>query len=295
MTKLSHPPTTTVGVIGASSMVGECLLPLLTQAGYSVVAYSRHKVDLPHPEWRELSASPASTDAIALWVCIAPIWVLPEHMDLIAAHGARRVIALSSTSRFTKDTSDDSKEQAVAARLATSEATLQHWAASRGIEWVVLRPTLIYGLGRDKNITEIARIISRFGCFPLLGKADGLRQPIHAGDVAQAALGALQPSAAVNRAYNLSGGETLSYRDMVRRIFAALGRKPCLFSVPWFIFRMVVFALRLIPRYRGWSPAMVSRMNKHLVFEHTDATHDLNFHPRAFFPTAEDVHSRKNR
>lgn len=294
MKQVSPRSTTTVGVIGASSMVGECLLPLLTQAGYSLVAYSRHQVSSSYFEWRELSTPSTPAPAIAFWICIAPIWVLPEHLSLMEAHGVRRIVALSSTSRFTKDNSADSKEQAVAARLANAEIELQNWAESRGIEWVVLRPTLIYGLGRDQNITEIARIISRFGCFPLLGKASGLRQPIHAADVAQAALGALQPNASINRAYNLSGGETLSYRDMVQRIFAALGRKPCLFPVPLFVFRIAVFILRLLPRYRGWSPAMVGRMNKDLVFEHTEATQCLKFHPRPFFPTAEDVCSQRN-
>ena len=94
---------------------------------------------------------------------MAPIWVLPEHFALLDAHGARRVVALSSTSRFTKSGSSDSQEQSVAERLAEAEARLQAWAEARGVEWVVLRPTLIYGLGRDKNIVEIARCIRRFG------------------------------------------------------------------------------------------------------------------------------------
>ncbi len=64
----------------------------------------------------------------------------------------------------------------------------------QGVEWVILRPTLIYGHGRDKNITEIARFIRRFGFFPLLGKANGLRQPIHVEDVAEACFAALRIS-----------------------------------------------------------------------------------------------------
>ena len=96
---------------------------------------------------------------------------------MLERYGACRVVALSSTSRFTKDDSSDPEEQAIALRLADAEARVQAWAASHGVEWVILRPTLIYGLGRDKNIAEIARFIRRFGFFPLFGKAKGLRQP----------------------------------------------------------------------------------------------------------------------
>ena len=95
-----------------------------------------------------------------------------------------------------------------------------------GVDWVILRPTLIYGLGQDKNISEIVRLIRRFGFFPLVGQAKGLRQPVHAEDVATACLSALEKTDVVNRAYNLSGGETLSYREMINRVFTALGRRP---------------------------------------------------------------------
>ncbi|MFM8898671.1 MAG: NAD-dependent epimerase/dehydratase family protein [Burkholderiales bacterium] len=150
--------------------------------------------------------------------------MLPDYFPLIEASGARRVVALSSTSRFTKVGSGDTAENAIAAKLIDAEARVQAWAKRRGIEWVVLRPTLIYGQGRDKNISEMARFIRRFGFFPLLGSAQGLRQPIHAEDVAAACVAALQAPGAANRAYNLSGGESLAYREMVARVFAALGR-----------------------------------------------------------------------
>jgi len=49
------------------------------------------------------------------------------------------------------------------------------WAKAHGIEWVILRPTLIYGSGVDKSIEVMAKFIKRFGVFPLYGKGSGLR------------------------------------------------------------------------------------------------------------------------
>jgi len=159
----------------------------------------------------------------------------------------------------------------------------------KNIEWVILRPTLIYGFGHDKNIAEIARVISKFGFFPLFGKAAGLRQPVHAEDVANACIAALEGSSVVNHAYNISGGETLSYREMIVRVFVAMGRPVRMLPVPLWVFRGVVALLRLLPRYRLWSVAMVERMNHDLVFEHSDARRDFNFKPRDFLLTAKDV------
>jgi len=285
-----------VGVLGATSLVGACLLPLLTRAEYRVTAFSRRVSprDATGAEWRQLSPSPPARPSqgdveIEQWVCVAPIWVLPEHFTMLEAYGARRVVALSSTSRFTKDDSSDPEEQAIALRLADAEARVQAWAENHGVEWIILRPTLIYGLGRDKNIAEIARFVWRFGFFPLFGKAIGLRQPLHAQDVAGAGIAALGSPAVVNRAYNLSGAETLPYRDMVARIFSALGQPVRLVPVPLFAFRFAVAILRLVPRYRNWSSAMAERMNRDLVFDHGEATRDFGFEPRPFVLSAEDV------
>jgi nucleoside-diphosphate-sugar epimerase len=214
---------------------------------------------------------------------------LPDYFASFDAQGVRRIVVVSSTSRFTKDDSSDSEEQAVALRITDAEARVQEWAESRGVEWVILRPTLIYGLGRDKNITEIARVIRRFGFFPLFGKANGLRQPVHVADVAGACLAALQIPGAANRAYNISGGETLAYRDMVARVFSALGRHPRLPTVPLWFFRLAVMLLRRLPRYRHWSTAMAERMNRDMTFDHAEAARDLGFKPRKFMLSAGDV------
>ena len=223
--------------------------------------------------------------SVAEWICLAPLWALPEHFGLLLRCGARRVVVLSSTSRFTKQlgaASDDPAEHAVAQRLAAAEAQFMQWADAQGIEWVILRPTLIYGLGLDKNLTQIARFIRWFGFFPLLGHANGLRQPIHADDVAAAARAALGSAAATGRAYNISGGEVLSYRDMVSRVFEAQGRRPRFVRVPLLFFRWGVACLRLFPRYQHWTAAMAQRMNVDMVFDHSDAQMDFGFRPRAF-------------
>ena len=286
-----------VGVLGATSFVGSSLLRKLENTSLRVIAYSRGDT---HPsasqaEWRKLESAMPGGQAgnadgdIPLWVCLAPLSVLPTYFDFLEAHGARRVVALSSTSRFTKLASSDPEEKILMQQLADAEQRVQQWAESRGVEWIILRPTLIYGAGQDRNIVEIMRFIRRFGFFPVFGKACGLRQPVHVQDVAGACLAALQAPAAANRAYNISGAETLTYRDMVARVFAVLQRKTVLVPIPLWMFRAAVFALRCLPRYRKWSSAMAERMNCDMVFDHGDAANYFEFKPRPFVLTSEDL------
>lgn len=290
---MNEKPAT--GLLGATSLVGECVIPLLIGDGRRVFAFSRSAAERKAEaglSWLQPdAASPLhpGTTRIQDWLCMCPIWLLPRYFSMLEHYGARRLVALSSTSRFTKTTSPDAVENTTASRLAEGEESLQEWAESKGIEWTILRPTLIYGHGRDKNIGEIARFVNRFGFFPVLGKAEGLRQPIHADDVAGTCLAALRADGPANRAYDISGGETVSYREMVSRVFSALERSPRLVAIPLPVFRIAVACLRLFPRYRHWSAAMAERMNRDLVFDHSDAVRDLGFSPRPFRLLATDL------
>jgi len=289
-----------IGVLGATSLVGGCLLASGSTASLDAdveyVAFSRRSVD-PDPSashrvsWRCLRENELQKDVrlIEYWICLAPVWVLPDYYSLLESWGARRVVVLSSTSRFTKADSPDPTEQGVAAALLSGERQLIGWAEERGIAWIILRPTLIYGAGRDKNISSIAGFIRRFGFFPLLGAAKGLRQPIHASDVATACFQALSHSEVVNQAYNISGGETLTYDDMVRRVFDAMGKKSRFLHIPRVVFRLVVALFHLVPRFRDVSIGMAERMNQDLIFDHSDAVRDFCFNPGPFHLHSSDV------
>ncbi|WP_210234869.1 NAD(P)-dependent oxidoreductase [Methylocystis sp. B8] len=274
----------------------------LNADGWQVTAFSRQHVGYGNNNgnvtWRVLP-TPVCADAplpltmidtaITSWIFLSPIWVLPDRLRMLEAHGVRRIVALSSTSRFTKIGSSDSNERILAKRLAAAEETVSDWAVRRNVACTILRPTLIYGSGRDRNIAEMAAFIRRFGFFPVLGSACGLRQPVHVEDVAAACVAALAAPAAVVRAYNISGGEVLSYRDMASRVFKALDRTERLVSVPLTAVRAGVALAQLLPRFRHWSPSMAERMNQDMVFDHSDAERDLYFRPRPFRVSAQDV------
>lgn len=289
-----------VGLIGARSLVGSRLLVQLARDDNKVVAFSRLKV-MPvgggNVEWRTLGESRSSIGKSSRekkelhhWVCVAPIWTLSDYFRLMESYGVHRVVAISSTSLFVKANSSNPDELSVSDALARGEASLRCWAERNGIEWIVLRPTLIYGYGQDKNVSELVRIIRRLKFFPLFGSRAGKRQPVHADDIALACVVALRGGKTCsNRSYNLAGGETLNYREMVTRIFLALGRKPRFVTVPRPAFRVALAVLRIFPRYRQWSLAMVERMNADLVFDYSDAQRDLDFHPRPFHLTPDDL------
>lgn len=283
-------PDARVGLLGASSFVGRCVIDLLVTESKSVAAISRktREDDRHLVSWYSSQRLPEE-EKITDWICVAPIWILLEYFDYLGSIGATRVVALSSTSRFTKSGSSSEQEQLLADKLLQSEQAFKQWAESNGIEWLILRPTMIYGQGKDKNVSEIMHMIRRYRFFPLLGKAEGLRQPIHVADVALASVMALNHRELKLGEFNISGAEVLSYREMISRIFKVLGYKERVVTIPLSIFALVIRVLRLLPRYRHWTGAMAQRMNQDLVFDHSDAAEKFGFRPRAFELKQEDI------
>ena len=117
---------------------------------------------------------------------------------------------------------------------------------------------------------------------PLVGGAPGLRQPVHAEDLAIGAIAAAASPAAANKFYSLPGAETLTYREMIGRIFDGLRLPRRTISVPVFLWR-AGFALAK-PLFPGSNVAMGLRMMKDMTFNSTPAIRDFGWNPRAFKP-----------
>jgi nucleoside-diphosphate-sugar epimerase len=279
-------------VLGATSQVGFFLMPILARRGIEVKALTRRPDragDSSHPGvgWRTyspeaLAASLVDAGRFDAAICLAPLpELLPMLFDL-ARLGVRRVVAFGTTSRFSKHASADLAEQHHMRRFITAEAELPAKCDALGISWTLFRPTLVYGCGRDANIAFIASCIRRFGFFPLAEGGRGLRQPVHAADLAQACADALDNSRTHAKAYNLSGGSTLTYRQMVEAVFRQLGRPIMTPHVPTTLFRAAIAVTKRLPRLHGLSTEMATRMGTDLCFDHLEATRDFGFDPRPF-------------
>ncbi|UDF04530.1 NAD(P)-dependent oxidoreductase [Asticcacaulis sp. AND118] len=270
-------------IIGATSLVGQRLRDIVPQAVFTTRKPKQPNdlfLDLTHPDAFE-------GDGFAHVVVTSPLWLITDAvLEKLWAQGMKRLVAFSSTSRFTKTFSPQPEERRVVELLSEAEARIEAFCATHDVDGTILRPTLIYDEGRDQNISRIAATIDRLGVFPVCGRASGLRQPVHARDLARAALGVLSTGATANRAYDLSGGETLSYREMVARIFAAKGRPARILSLPEWVWRLgfgVLGWLRPGAALKG-NIHMALRMNTDLVFDHTAATRDFGYQPEFFKP-----------
>ena len=273
-------------VFGGSGQLGAALLARLPAAGWTAVAVSRHpQRELAGVRWLRGDLSrcdglPMAVDAI--FSCGPLDRFSRWHAQ--AAIDAPRVVAFGSTSATAKVASPDPAERELAARLQAAEAMLFATAAARGAAATMLRPTLVYGAGRDRTVSRIAAMARRLGWFAIPRGARGLRQPVHVDDLAVAALAACDAPAARGRGYDLPGGEALPWRDMVARTLATLSPPPRLLEVPMPLFRLALGAAHLAGKADGFGRGALARLHGDLVFDASPAHDDFGYAPRAFLP-----------
>ena len=274
-------------VFGASGQIGAPLLERLGDAGWRVLAVSREaRSDTPGRHWLQgdfarMPALPAAVDAV--FSC-GPLDLFARWYEAAGLH-CPRVVAFGSTSASTKQDSRDDAERELARRLLGAEARLHAAAEARGAAATLLRPTLVYGAGRDATLTRIAAMARRWGRFVLPARADGLRQPVHVDDLAAAALAACEAQAAHGRAYDLPGGERLPYREMVARVLACVEPRPALHALPMPVFLALLRLAQARGIAGGLGPGAAARMREDLVFDAGPAARDFGYAPRGFRPT----------
>jgi len=275
-------------ILGGRSLVAPFLMRRLAEIGREATVVSRKGLSLP-AGFTNLRLDIESTKDWqapqgATIISLLPLWVLSANLRLFEK--ANAIIAVGSTSRFGKAASEDPKEKNLAEKLAYAEAVLENWARQKNVSFTILRPTLIYDGIHDQNIARIARIARRYRFFPVAKPAKGLRQPIHADDVAKAIMGCLDNKKAANKSFNIAGGEILSYRAMVEKVFESLGRKPRLIALPVplleKLFRFLTKAGILKEQAFGFGA--FKRMNEHLVFDCSEGLKILAYAPRLFHP-----------
>ena len=275
-------------VFGGSGQIGAAVIDRLLSSGWRVDAVSRRpRPDAPGLNWRqgEFAALPELPDRCEAIFSCGPLDLFSIWYAATRPPGAR-VVAFGSTSLETKHHAGDPAERALAQRLREAESRVFDTASNSGGSAVLLRPTLVYGSGRDSSLSRIAALAARAGFFVLPKSARGLRQPVHVEDLARAACNAVGDRRAIGQAYALPGGEALPYRDMVARTLAVLPSRPRLFEMPDPLFRLAAAAGRVAGRLEGLPAGAIARMREDLVFDAGPARRDLGFTPRPFQPTA---------
>lgn len=147
--------------------------------------------------------------------------------------------------------------------------------------YCLLRPTMIYGSHRDKNLHKLIRFCDRYGFFPVFGSGQCLLQPVHADDLAQALLSVfLNPK--VEGAYNLSGGTVVTFLELLSLVEKLLGRPVRPLNIPY---QLGVWSVTLSETLLGTHTPVrreqILRLQEDKAYSHEAASRTFSYAPRS--------------
>jgi NADH dehydrogenase len=254
----------TILVSGASGFVGSHLLPELLGAGHRVVALVR-SVGAGEKVTRRLTAALAANveprtgdvdrpatlppalagvDAVVHLVAIPRDWnggkkLLEVNLDgtrnLIAAmqaSGVRRLVHLGALGVEDRDE----------LHYAKSKARAERAVMESGLEWTILKPSLLFGPGDGffNIVADLVRLSP--GIVPVPGDGKSRFQPLHVGDLALCLRLSLERPETVGHAFELGGPRIWTYREITAEVCRGMGRRRAIIPVPVPLIKLVAGA-----------------------------------------------------
>lgn len=273
-----------VFVTGATGFTGSRVVPLLLNNGYEVRCLHRENSNREslsqYPiEWvtgdlsdsASLSTAMQGTDAL---VNIASLGFGHADSIITAAKnaGIKRAIFISTTAIFTQ-LNAPSKKIRVAAELTIE---------SSGLKYTILRPTMIYGSERDRNMWRLIRLMKQSPIIPVFGSGNHLQQPVFVDDVAQAVVSCLSNDKTIGKSYNIAGKQALTYNQVIDIIAKQMNKRIWKIHIPS---KPAVGLLTLFEKIQIPFPIkaeQVLRLNEDKAFSCEEAIKDFGFSPRSF-------------
>jgi nucleoside-diphosphate-sugar epimerase len=186
------------------------------------------------------------------------------------AAGVAHLIHISSASVVYPNTTHYSRSKRQAEDIVT---------ACRKVRWTLVRPTLVYDRDGGLEFKLYADFVKRFPVVPLVAGGRARKRPVHVDDLQAGLLAMAGNPVTFGKTYNLSGGETVTLRELALLMLELHGlRKPTL-AIPA---RLCGIAARLWGRLRQQPLLMehtLAGLTQDADLDPSAAMQDLGYHP----------------
>jgi nucleoside-diphosphate-sugar epimerase len=151
-------------------------------------------------------------------------------VEIAHRHGAKRFVLCSTAGIYGRRVPgliDESRPMspwnAYERSKVAAEDAVRSKARSLGMEYVILRPTAVYG-PRDERLLKLFRSAAR-GRFPLFGRGEGRRHMVYVSDLADAFLRACTRPEAANHEMIVAGPEAVPLRELLQTLATLSNRR----------------------------------------------------------------------
>ena len=207
---------------------------------------------------------------------IAGIHWSREVFEAAAYCGVRRIITVHTCGIYSKYKSAGEEYRQI-------DDYCYRICKENGIALTILRPTMIYGNGRDRNVIKFIKMIDKLPIMPVVSGGRYTLQPVHYEDLGKAFYDVLcHEIETANKDFILSGKEPILLRDMFIEIGKNLDKKVHFISCPFWIAYPGAWFVYLLTLTKIDYREKVQRLCENRSFPHNEATVAFGYNPRSF-------------
>lgn len=145
--------------------------------------------------------------------------------------------------------------------------------------WTILRPSLIYGNGRDGLVGRTLRLMEKLPFIPIIGNGKSLIRPVHVSDVSRIALDCLDNTITNKRTYTIGGLNEVTLNDFFEALTEYLPHKKKLIHLPIPLCLAIAKFLALFLKYPPLTIDNVLGIVELQRVDINDAIKELSFSP----------------
>ncbi|MCE5330334.1 NAD(P)H-binding protein [bacterium] len=186
--------------------------------------------------------------------------------------GLKRVVFISSTTTLLPT------ENKIKKLKLQSEELIK----KSGLNFTILRPSMIYGGCEDDNFYKMLNFIKNKGFFVIFGSGKNLIQPVYVDDVANAILDVLENPSTFGKTYEICGKNAIEYNEMLKIVRNKLKRNFKIIKLPIGASKLAVEVYKKIVRKSDFNSDQIERMKIDKAYSYTEAQKDFNFNPISF-------------
>lgn len=114
----------------------------------------------------------------------------------------------------------------------STKAAAEKILEKSSLDYVILRPSVIYGEYDTRNIMTMIKAARRLPFFPMIGDGSYKRQPLFVGDIIWAIKRVLDAEKTASKKYNIGGPDVLSLNEIVGIILKLIKKRKAVIHFP---------------------------------------------------------------
>ena len=157
---------------------------------------------------------------------------------------------------------------------------------SSGLNYCIIRPSLMFGPTDDKNIGYLINFSKKFPFFPIPSHGKWPRQPIYIDDMCHIVISLLK-NFPENKVYNINGKDSIYFKDMIKTVLDEVDGFKFRLFLPVFLFKLGMKFYQILIGNDEFTTDQVDSLTAEEIFPDYPWWDEFNIKPTSF---KEGVH-----